>query len=143
MRKVVIIGAGCAGWTAAIYTSRANLEPLMLTGKDEGGQLMLTTDVENYPGFPDAIKGPELMENMKKQAIKYGTEVKQVSATSFEVKEDGTFEIIAGEEKIQAKSVIISTGADARMLGLPTEKEYLAKGINTCSTCDGFFYKDK
>jgi len=142
MEKLIIIGAGVSGWTSAIYAARANLEPVLFTGLEEGGQLMLTTLVENFPGFPEGILGPELMQNMKKQAEKFGAKVIQKNVTGFK-KIDRGYELEVGKEKYQAKSIIISTGASARWLGLPNEKDFQGRGMHTCATCDGFFYKDK
>jgi thioredoxin reductase (NADPH) len=142
MENVIILGSGCAGWPAAIYAARANLEPLVIGGNEEGGQLALTTDVENYPGFPDGIQGPKLIEEMKKQALKFGARHKTGAATSFAIQKDH-FELVVGKETLQARMLIIGTGASARMLGLPAEKEFMGKGIHTCATCDGFFYKGK
>ncbi|MCR4327817.1 MAG: thioredoxin-disulfide reductase [Nanoarchaeota archaeon] len=142
MEKLIIIGAGVSGWTAAIYAGRANLDPLMFTGIEEGGQLMLTTVVENFPGFPEGIMGPELMQNLRTQAEKFGTKVIQKSVTSFKKVKDG-YEIQVGKEKFSSKIFIISTGASARWLGLPDEKKFQGRGMHTCATCDGFFYKNK
>jgi len=142
MEKVIIIGAGVSGWTAAIYAARANLEPIMFTGLEEGGQLMLTTEVENFPGFPEGIMGPALMQNLKKQAEKFGTRVIQKNVDGFK-KIKGEYEIIVGKEKYTSKIIIISTGASARWLGLEGEKEFQGRGLHTCATCDGFFYKNK
>ncbi|MDP3966510.1 MAG: thioredoxin-disulfide reductase [archaeon] len=142
MEKLIIIGAGVAGWTAAIYAARANLDPIMFTGIEEGGQLMLTTMVENFPGFPEGIMGPELMNDLKKQAERYGTKVIQKSVTGFK-KIKGGYEVILGKEKYSASTIIISTGASARWLGLPNEKKFQGRGLHTCATCDGFFYKGK
>lgn len=142
MEQVLILGGGIAGLTAALYAARANLSPLVIEGKAAGGQLMLTTTVENYPGFPDGVQGPELMQLMRKQAEKFGTRYKGADATSFDIK-DGFFEIGIGEENIQSKTVIIATGAFARMLGLESEAKYMARGVHTCATCDGYFYADK
>lgn len=142
MENVVIIGGGVTGHSAAIYLSRANLKPLVIEGVKAGGQLMLTTDVENFPGFPDGIKGPELVQAMKKQAEKFGARYKTADAKGFRKIKDG-FEIDLGDEKIQAKSVIIATGADAKWLGLADEDKYKGMGIHSCATCDGFFYQGK
>ncbi|NCN52096.1 thioredoxin-disulfide reductase [archaeon] len=142
MEKVIIIGAGVSGWTAAIYAARANLEPIIFTGLEEGGQLMLTTEVENFPGFPEGIMGPALMQNLKKQAEKFGTRVFQKSVTEFKKLKNG-YEVTVGKEKYTSKIIIVSTGASARWLGLPGEKEFQGRGLHTCATCDGFFYKDK
>ncbi|MBU2612316.1 MAG: thioredoxin-disulfide reductase [Nanoarchaeota archaeon] len=142
MEKLIIIGAGVAGWTAAIYAARAELKPMMFTGAEEGGQLMLTTGVDNFPGFPEGILGPDLMQNMKKQAEKFGTKIIQKNVTGFKKINEG-YEIMVGKETYSAKSIIISTGASARWLGLPNEKNFQGRGIHTCATCDGFFYKNK
>ncbi len=142
MEKLIIIGAGVSGWTAAIYAARAELEPLIFTGAEEGGQLMLTTTVENFPGFPDGIMGPELVQNMKKQAEKFGARVIEKSVTGFK-KSKGGYEISVGKEKYTSPVVIISTGASARWLGIPNEKKFQGRGLHTCATCDGFFYKGK
>lgn len=140
--NLIIIGAGVSGWTAAIYAGRANLKPIVFSGPEEGGQLTLTTLIENFPGFPEGIMGPQLMQNMKKQAEKFGATTIQKVVTGFEKLEKG-YKIIAGKDEYFAKSIIISTGASARWLGLPNEKEFQGRGLHTCATCDGFFYKDK
>ncbi len=142
MENLIIIGAGVSGWTAAIYAARAELKPVMFTGLEEGGQLMLTTEVENFPGFPEGILGPKLMQDMKKQAEKFGTKIIQKSVTGFK-KIKGGYEVEVGKEKYFAKSIILSTGASARWLGLANEKEFQGRGLHTCATCDGFFYKNK
>ena len=142
MEKLIIIGGGVSGWTAAIYAARANLEPLIFTGLEIGGQLMLTTEVENFPGFPEGIKGPELMQNLKKQAEKFGARVVPKNVTGFKKIKEG-YEVLVGKEKFSSKIVIISTGASARWLGIPGEKKYQGRGLHTCATCDGFFYKNK
>jgi thioredoxin reductase (NADPH) len=141
-RNLVIIGSGPAGLTAAIYAGRANLHPLMIEGIEAGGQLMLTTDVENYPGFIDGIMGPELMERMRKQATRFGTEIltDNVTAVDFHKR---PFEVKTGDETFTANSVVISTGASAKMLGVSGEKELLGHGVSTCATCDGFFFKEQ
>ena len=141
-RDVAIIGSGPAGLTAAVYTARASLQPLMIEGVEAGGQLMLTTEVENYPGFIDGIMGPELMERMRKQAGRFGTEFHTDNVTSVDFAAS-PFEIRTGDQVIHARSVIISTGASARMLGVPGEKELLGHGVSTCATCDGFFFRDQ
>lgn len=141
MENVIIIGTGCAGWTAAIYTSRATLNPLLLAGTQPGGQLTTTTEVENFPGFPEGIDGWQLMENMKTQAVKFGARVEQQTVESVTRREDGVFEVLAGGATLEAKTVIVATGASARLLGLPDEQElYGKKGLTTCATCDGAFY---
>ncbi|MBI5389548.1 thioredoxin-disulfide reductase [Candidatus Woesearchaeota archaeon] len=142
MENVIILGSGCAGFTAAIYAARANLSPLVLGGLESGGQLMLTTEVENFPGFPEGIMGPELIANMRKQAERFGARFDDVNATSFTVK-DKHLELGTENGVLQTKTLIIATGASAKMLGIPSEKQYLGRGVSTCATCDGFFYKDK
>jgi len=143
MEDVIIIGTGCAGWTSAIYTSRANLKPLVLAGAQVGGQLTTTTEVENFPGFPEGIDGWQLMENMKAQAEKFGARVEYKTAEGVTKRDDGIFEIKIGEETLEAKTVIVATGASARMLGLPGEDALYGKGgLTTCATCDGAFYPD-
>jgi thioredoxin reductase (NADPH) len=142
IRNVVIIGAGPSGLTAAIYASRAGLKPLMIEGYISGGQLMLTTEVENFPGFPEGIMGPKLIADMKKQAEHFGLEIisKDVTEVDFSQK---PFIIKIGDEEIKTKTVIISTGASARWLGLDSEKKMVGRGVSSCATCDGAFYKDK
>jgi len=142
MYNVVIIGSGCAGLTAAIYASRANLKPLVLDGHEPGGQLSLTTHVENYPGFPDGIMGPELIENMRKQAQKFGTEFKAGAVTEVDVSKR-PFKVIAGKETYETQALIVAAGASARLLGLKGEKELIGHGLSTCATCDGYFFRGK
>lgn len=143
MRKVVILGTGPAGLTAAIYTGRANLNPLIIEGNEPGGQLTLTTEVENFPGFPQGIMGPELMDNMRAQAQRFGAEFRTGWATSVDFSQR-PFKITVDEsEVIEAETVIISTGASARLLGIPGERENIGHGVSTCATCDGFFYTGK
>ncbi len=150
MEKLVIVGAGIAGLTAAIYSSRANLKPLVIAGKEEGGQLMLTTEVENYPGFPEGVLGPDLVMKCKEQAGKFGARFKDGNLEAFAVKpgsssngEGNIYELTVEGEKIEAESVIIATGASPRLLGLESEKKYWAKGVHTCAVCDGYFYSGK
>ena len=141
-RQAVIIGSGPAGLTAAVYAARANLAPLLIEGFEAGGQLMLTTDVENYPGFVDGIMGPELMEQMRKQAARFGTEYLTQNVTSVDLARS-PFEIVVGDDVIRAQSVIIATGAQAKMLDVPGERRLLGHGVSTCATCDGFFFRDQ
>tara|TARA_Y100000310_G_scaffold342170_1_gene444095 strand:+ start:640 stop:1563 length:924 start_codon:yes stop_codon:yes gene_type:complete len=143
MEKLVIIGNGIAGCTAALYAARADIAPLVYTGPESGGQLTLTTTVDNFPGFPDGILGPELVENAKKQAEKYGAKFKFGIVTKFEKKKDHYVLTIDNKDKVEASSVIVATGASARWLGIESEKTYKGKGVHTCATCDGYFYKDK
>lgn len=141
-RNLVIIGSGPAGWTAAIYASRADLSPVVFEGDEPGGQLMTTTEVENFPGFIDGVQGPELMRMMREQAKRFETEIISDFVTAVDFTKS-PFLITAGEKTILAKSVIISTGAVARRLGLESEKQLYGKGVSACATCDGFFFKGK
>jgi thioredoxin reductase (NADPH) len=142
MHDVVILGAGPAGLTAAIYAARANHAPVVITGPLFGGQLALTTEVENFPGFPDGVLGPELMELMKRQAERFGAEIRIGDVTDVELTQSPLRMTLNGE-LIETKSLIIATGASARLLDVPGEREFFGRGVSTCATCDGFFYRDK
>jgi thioredoxin reductase (NADPH) len=142
MRNVVILGSGCAGNTAAICTARANLEPLVMEGLEVGGQLSLTTEVENFPGFPEGILGPDLVENMKKQAKRFGAEFKTGEVTKVDLSKR-PFKLWTSDEEIETKTLIVATGASARWLGLESEKKLIGHGVSSCATCDGFFFRGK
>ncbi len=139
--KIIIIGSGPAGLTAAIYAARAGLEPLMIEGMEAGGQLMLTTDVENYPGFPDGVMGPEMMELFRKQAERFGTRILRSDVSKVDFSQH-PFKIWVGDEVHEAEAVIVSTGASARWLGVPGEEKLRGHGVSACATCDGFFFRD-
>jgi len=140
IRSVIIVGSGPAGLTAAVYAARANLSPFVLGGSQPGGQLTLTSDVENYPGFAEAIQGPELMDVMRRQALRFGTEILDDDAIGVDLSER-PFTLKTAERTFRGRTLIIATGASARMLGLPSERALLGRGLSTCATCDGFFFK--
>src|SRR5215831_16254676 len=142
MRNMVIIGSGPAGLTAAIYAARANLQPLLIEGKEPGGQLTLTTLVENYPGFAEGIMGPQLMDEMRKQAQRFGAEI--VTSYVHQVKlRAHPFRVYYGDQEIETKTVVISTGSSAKLIGIDTEIQLMGHGVSTCATCDGFFYRGR
>lgn len=142
MEQVIIIGSGCAGYTAAIYTARANMNPLLLTGPQLGGQLTTTTEVENFPGFPEGIMGPDLMSRMQQQAERFGTRIEYEQVESVNLNEDKTFTVTTSSTSHQAKTVIIATGATARYLNIPGEEKLVGRGLTACATCDGAFYRN-
>lgn len=141
-RDTVILGSGCSGLTAAIYTGRANLKPLVLEGHEPGGQLSITTLVENFPGWPEGIQGPELIENMKKQAVKFGAELRMGHVHAVDLTKR-PFVLHVGKETIHTRTLIIASGASARWLNLPSEQALIGHGVSSCATCDGFFFSGK
>ncbi|MEC1743323.1 thioredoxin-disulfide reductase [Schinkia azotoformans] len=143
MEKVIILGSGPAGLTAAIYLARANMKPIIIEGEQPGGQLTLTTEVENFPGFIDGINGPELMENMRKQAERFGAEFKRGWVTEVDLFQKPFKLTVSGLGIIETESLILSTGASAKLLNIPGEKENIGRGVSTCATCDGFFFRGK
>ncbi len=142
-RKLVIIGSGPAGFTAAIYASRANLEPLLIEGPQPGGQLTTTTEIENFPGYPEKVAGFQLMDDLRQQALTYGTEILSGRVTAVDFSKRPFTLTVDGKNTVLADSVIISTGATAKYLGLPDEKKYMGMGVSACATCDGFFYRKR
>ena len=141
--KCLIIGSGPAGYTAAIYTSRANLRPVLYEGIEPGGQLTTTTDVENFPGYPDGVSGQQMMADMRRQAERFGADIRIGTVTSVDLSSRPFHVVIDGEKEIKAETLIIATGATAKYLGLPSETKFRGQGVSACATCDGFFYRKK
>mgnify|MGYP001086908627 FL=1 len=142
IHDVVILGSGPAGFTAAIYAARASLKPLLLSGSQPGGQLTITTEVENFPGFPEGVQGPDLMLKMREQAARFGTEIADVTVESVDFTRQ-PFTLRGGGREFRARSVIVATGASARLLGIPSEQTFFGAGVSACATCDGFFFRGK
>lgn len=141
--KVLIIGSGPAGYTAAIYTSRANLQPVLYQGIEPGGQLTTTTEIENFPGYPEGVDGNQMMDDIRRQAERFGADIRFGSITSIDMSNRPFHVVVDGEHEIEAESIIIATGASAKYLGLPSELKYRGQGVSACATCDGFFYRKK
>ena len=141
--KVLIMGSGPAGYTAAIYTSRANLQPVLYSGIEPGGQLTTTTEGENFPGYPQGISGPEMMEDIRKQAARFGADMRKGIITKIDLSKRPFHVVVDGEHEIEAESLIVATGASAKYLGLPSEAKFRGQGVSACATCDGFFYRKK